>query len=723
MPTPRDAARAYAERQAIQARKLERADAMRARIAARQENANDPIVWTEYRESRRDADRERLREKDRKRSVGYRLFLNNGIPYFVGWDGEGMNIQQEDGTTEHRYTLIANSERAYLENESGLSTEDIFDFLLEQSRTISASERVLTHVMYGMGYDVNMWLRDLDRESLRTLYATTHVIWRDYSISWTPRHTITIKHKKRKITLWEVMGYWQKSFVAACRAHHILDEEQEQTMQLWKNQRSGFTREQREQIREYCLSETIALRTLTTQLAQNIEKLKLQSHRWDGAGAIAARLLRRHNMQAHNSRRGPPEASSAYFGGRIELLRYGHTTAPIYEYDLTSAYPYATTLLPCLAHGDWYTLTRDEVDALEPRDVALIHVQFAAPGYENVDPLPFGGVLRAIPGDVRARDPHFCPIPHRDRNGYVRFPVRTTTWVYLPEYLFARNWLRIHGGSMDVIDAMVFRQSCNCECGAWMQAVFNERAARKKAGDATEYVLKLGMNACYGKFAQRHGHASRRRPPFHNLVWAGYITSVTRAAIGSLALNRPNDILAFATDAVYSLTALEVPDSAAQLGGWKEQVHCHGGVFVQPGVYWLRGADGWAVRHTRGFSIGDLTPEQIIQHWERGESHAVYQRTRFTSLGMVIHADNDESWKRWANWDKYERQLQLDPVERKRDPMVMIYPTRVRPARKLVQTRPYRLAPDDEISQSSNVQDVEFDAERTEGQSTEEAFA
>lgn len=651
------------------------------------------------------------------RSVAHRLLLNGGIPYFVGWDGEGMQVN-----ARHTYTLIANSEGAYQENAFGLHTTDIFDFLLAQAHAIPHDKRALVHVMYGLGYDVNMWLQDMERDFLKILYASNHVIWNGYRISWVPRHTFSVRKDARKITLWEVMGYWQRPFVAACRMHNILTVEQESAMQALKQRRGTFNDEQRDEIRGYCLSECRALAQLVTTLARDIHTLRLQTHRWDGAGALASALLKKHDVAKYNSRNSPPEASHAYFGGRIELLRYGNTTQPIYEYDLTSAYPHATTFLPCLAHGAWRNVCPNELtERLTPNTVALLHVQFAAPGYECPDTLPLGGVLRAIPNESRGRENHWCPIPHRDNNGYVRFPVRATTWVFAPEYLLAREWVRQLGGTIDVLDALEYNQECEHAPGAWVPDVFTERNERKKRGDPTEYALKLALNACYGKFAQRKGHTTRRRPPFHNLVWAGLITSHTRAAIGRLALLAPSRILAFATDAVYTLDPLPIEDTGHLLGGWKSQVHSHGGVFVQPGVYWLRGADGWTVRHTRGFSIGDLPPERVVTFWKHGITTAQYERTRFTSLGMIVHAGNDDSWMRWAQWDTYQRELRLNPLELKRDACVMLQHSTTRPHRKLVQTRPYRLAPDGEVSYESSINDGVYDSERVEGDTLTEA--
>lgn len=655
--------------------------------------------------------------REHKRSVSYRLALNGGIPYFVGWDGEGMQVNGR-----HTYTLIANSENAYLESPTGLHTTDIFDFLLAQSHEIPHANRSLVHVMYGLGYDVNMWLQDVERDFLRVLYAQTHVVWNGYRISWVPRHTFTVRKDARKITLWEVAGYWQRPFVAACRMHNILTAQEEANMSALKQRRGSFDDAHRDEIRAYCLSECRALSQLVTTLARDIHTLGLQSHRWDGAGALASSLLKRHNVAQYNSRKAPREASHAYFGGRIELLRYGNTTAPIYEYDLTSAYPYATTFLPCLAHGDWRSVCPDELDErITLTTPALLHVQFSAPWYEAPEPLPFGGVLRAIPDHSRGHEAHWCPIPHRNRNGYVRFPVRTTSWIFAPEYLLARDWVKQLGGRLTVLDALEYTQACEHTPGAWVPDTFCERNERKQRGDPTEYALKLALNACYGKFAQRKGHANKRRPPFHNLVWAGLITSYTRAAIGRLALLAPDKIVAFATDGVYTIQPLPVVDTGAQLGGWKLKTHARGGVFVQPGVYWLRGADGWSVRHTRGFSVGDLPPERVIDFWKRGIHTAQYARTRFSSLGMVVHANNDDSWARWAQWDTYQRDLRLNPLELKRDPCVMLQKHISRPHRKLIQTRPYRLAPYDEISYESSVNDDAYDSDRVEGDTLAEA--
>jgi len=119
--------------------------------------------------------------------------------------------------------------------------------------------------------------------------------------------------------------------------------------------------------------------------------------------------------------------------------------------------------------------------------------------------------------------------------------------------------------------------------------LYRERQKLKAAGNAAEYILKIGLNSLYGKFAQSVG--SRR---FRNICYAGYITSRTRAALyNALAGTRGGlqNVIGFATDGIFTTAPLDLPISK-KLGGWSLERYRHS-VFLMAGVYKL-----WNCRHT-----------------------------------------------------------------------------------------------------------------------------
>ena len=91
---------------------------------------------------------------------------------FVGWDGEGATAHEGscDGTGEgcgcpHRYVYMANSEGGELVRPDGISTVDALRFLTAEAARIGPDA---THVCFGLSYDANMILGDVERKRVET---------------------------------------------------------------------------------------------------------------------------------------------------------------------------------------------------------------------------------------------------------------------------------------------------------------------------------------------------------------------------------------------------------------------------------------------------------------------------------------------------------------------------------------------------------------------------
>ena len=87
----------------------------------------------------------------------------------------------------------------------------------------------------------------------------------------------------------------------------------------------------------------------------------------------------------------------AFFGGRFENARVGPVREALWNYDISSAYPYQMTFLPCLEHGVWRrTEERRELD-------------------NAVNGLVRYGFVDRIGG--RADEAHWGPFPYRFGEG------------------------------------------------------------------------------------------------------------------------------------------------------------------------------------------------------------------------------------------------------------------------------------------------------------------
>jgi hypothetical protein len=375
---------------------------------------------------------------------------------FVAWDGEGIN--EPDGS--HTYVMLASSDGQSLHHRFGLSTVDVFELWLE-------SRSGVTNVIYGGGYDINMVLRDLDRVSLTQLYATGRVRWNGYRIEWRGGKSISVRTTERSFLLYDVLPFFQKPFVSACDEY--LGEEWEYRDEIIREKanRGAFTYDNIAGISEYNAAELRTLVRLANELRERLHKASIRVARWDGPGAIASALYKKHATKSHLVPSPPMVATAgrhAYAGGRFEIIRKGHSDLPCYQYDVNSAYPSAIRDLPCLAHGEWKHV-------LNPTRVArfgMYRIEVAKPIHHTSRPQPLW---------------------HRNKDGTVFFSQYPHGWYWSPEARLVAGDSRatIHEGWEMVV-------CCDCNPFGFVEGLYNKRLALKKAGDGAQVGLKLGLN-------------------------------------------------------------------------------------------------------------------------------------------------------------------------------------------------------------------------------------
>jgi len=288
----------------------------------------------------------------------------------VGIDGEGYN-----STNDHHYDLIAAAGESWEEYKSEdveLKPEQIFEFLLG----LPEKHGKALYFIYGGSYDFNMWVKRLGDRQLKRLAVSGKAKYQHYSISWKPKREILITDKlsleckinshgkykgkhthtyKRKIHIYDVIGFFQMSFVAALKDWKTVDQETIDRIAQMKALRGQFDAVEKQRILGYCLEECRLLVKLGTDFRAACMKADIKPHHWYGAGALAATLMRQWGIKQYIDL--PVEvklyALHAYFGGRTEISYQGRLPRGGYQYDINSAYPTAMVKLPCLVHGEW----------------------------------------------------------------------------------------------------------------------------------------------------------------------------------------------------------------------------------------------------------------------------------------------------------------------------------------------------------------------------------
>ena len=284
-------------------------------------------------------------------------------------------------------------------------------------------------------------------------------------------------------------------------------------------------------------------------------------------------------------------AYNAFFGGRIEVGKYGSYYGDVYNYDLRSAYPSAMTDLPNLSRGRWdyrknfqgkkwkrYSeiASDDPVKLLDPEHpFSLYHVRFNFPD-----------------------DMQFYPFPFRTDTGAIMFPNQGIGWYWFPEVLSALDYGNLPPGSIEILEAYYFiEEDPSDRPFSYVRDVYAQRRKWEEDGNDAQMVLKLALNSSYGVLAMQEGAARiykkvkgkwtarKLRPTYHQIEYAGYITSVTRAKIWSAITQDPESVITIATDGFYATKPFRL-ETGENLGQW-EFTRYDGIQLIMSGVYRL----------------------------------------------------------------------------------------------------------------------------------------
>lgn len=580
----------------------------------------------------------------------------------VAVDGEGIT---DVANTAQRYTFLAASTGASVRGDS-LSTSLCLDMLL------SLPQRALI-VGYSIGYDINMWLKDipvgdwpceaLPRGSgLRGLWRTGNCRWRGYSITWHPGKMFSVGVKRRRLaytkcdgtighrvsydrhtTVWDVFGFFQSSFVNALHLWDVGTEQQRERIERMKAKRSFFDDAESTDIEAYCFDECSLLVDMVRKLLTYSERIGLKLTRYDGAGAIAAAMMRKHHVKNYIA--DPPgecmdSVMRAYIGGRFETAIIG-TIKHAHAYDVNSAYPTQTLDLPCLAHGTWSTWKPGDTVS----DTSVIHVRW----------------------NLCSELPTWGPFPFRNPDGSIVYPMAGEGYYWGREVRAATLMYPIQ-----LLDGYTFKAGCGHRPFAFVADYYKQRQTLKQAGDFGQIILKLGMNSLYGKCAQsiggkllarlKDGTEVHAKPTYQSFMWAGMITSGTRAAI--LDALRQGDVVSIATDGVIARERIPSLTVGSELGTW-EYREIHNCTIVQNGVYrYQSDVTVDPIVRARGFSGREFNFDGLMAAFtkKRERAECVTSVTRFIGLGSsLMRAPVLTDWRVWKTQN---RTIKLRPENR-----------------------------------------------------------
>jgi hypothetical protein len=597
--------------------------------------AHNRSYGTEYRKTHSRSDEYKKRTK--------RDYLKRPI---IAIDGEGVNIRRGLRKGDHDYILLAMTGQEPLYKEGGLPTKDILDYLWQHLRTDNIN------VIYGGSYDFNMWMKDLSEDQVRNLYHSSYtsdpVIYAGYGLRWIKGKAFEISRttrngNRRTVTINDVISFFQRPFIQACD-EYLGSYDGREVLVREKARRGDFRASEIAGIASYNNLELDLLVRLVTELRSRLDSVGLRPRRWNSPGAIASALFERERVKDHRNEQLPDvvmqAARFAYAGGRFEMLHYGAVKERVYEYDINSAYPRALLEVPSLKRGTWK------------------HNH----GLHTSHPISPFGLYRVRFTGTNPNIP--APIFHRATNGTISYPLNVENWVWSPEVEALKLYCeQVPGTEWEILEAWEYTPATDHKPFGFIAELYKLRQLLKAAGDGAHIGIKLALNSLYGKLAQQVGWKAPsgkhplRVPTYHQLEWAGYVTSWCRAHVLRAALHDLDAIIAFETDALFSSRPLPL-DTGTALGQWEKTVFTSL-TYVQSGHYYgteLKddGTEKEVIK-CRGIDKGFISRENVETLLGRAEPMRVLEArlTRFYGAGIALARGLKAYWCKWLTEPKF----------------------------------------------------------------------
>lgn len=552
---------------------------------------------------------------------------------FIAWDGEGIT---PEGQHRQNFVLFGNSKGYMCKSAQRLSTRECLDVILQTERDFPRA----IHVGFAFGYDTEMILSELSLRHMQILRNRGHVRWEGYRIEYRKGKwlQITLKTKTESVSarIWDVWSFFSTSFIVAVK-EYLGDVEEMQRIESGKGTRAQFTyADMDEHIIPYWKTELQLTVRLMNSLRERLYGAGLKIRQWHGPGAIATYAMREHNVAAAMATCPPAvneAAQYAYAGGRFELFRIGWHHDKVYAYDIRSAYPSAIANLPSLSSGEW----RHVDNPSRVSDYGVYRIRFQHSELFSTRPMPYF---------------------FRDIRGAIHYPNTVEGWYWSPEAAMAKYF-----PGVEIIEGWEYDHDGEKPL-SWIHDVYKTRAQWKREGNPSQIALKLLMNSMYGKFAQRVGWEQFNGPPkWHQLEWAGFITSHARAKLFRAMAESygKGGLLGVETDGIFSSVPLTL-DVGENLGQWELTTYDQM-IYLQSGFYYKKDGKGWSAKY-RGFDKASITFEDAVRSlgkwrpWdEDSRGNVLGTSTRFTTMGMYLRIPNGEDWRN--AWITSPRDLNL----------------------------------------------------------------
>lgn len=425
---------------------------------------------------------------------------------------------------------------------------------------------------YNIQFDFESIIKYMDTSELTDLYMNGEIEFNTYNIKYISKKFFHIKDKNNQYYyFYDLYNFLDTSLDNASRK--FLKESKNTDISGDKlNTDLNYWSENRKQIIKYCIQDA----SLTKKLADyfwNIiyENLHYFPKRPFSKGKISEEyfLANCYIPQIDNIPNKVLKYSyNSYFGGRFELLKRGYFEH-VYSYDIKSAYPAQIANLIDFTKGKWLKakkkVNQDAYTGFYLCDINCLEFNYA-PVIKKLNDLniyPNGHFKQYLTkSEIDFIDLRFENTDIKIESGYEFYP-------QVLNYPFKQEIERLY---------------------QWKE---------KEKDEDIKYVIKIILNALYGKFIQVTGDNLTGK--LFNPLYASLITSNTRVKLFELAYQNPDSIIAFSTDSISAIEKLKTV-KAPKLGDFAKDFEGQG-VYILSDVYTLWNDDNKTSKNRiRGFS-------------------------------------------------------------------------------------------------------------------------
>ncbi len=548
---------------------------------------------------------------------------------FIAWDGEEAR--------DAGYCLFGASTGDFLQKPR-LSTVELVELLLK----VSSENPGAFHVGYAFDYDVNQIIQDLDKLHVAVLAELGHVTWRGYRFKHVPHKIFEVSDGRRKIVIEDCFHYFRTRFDKALIKYGIGSAREQEMVTDGKDNRNEFWWRDIDDIRQYWRMELRLMVKLMDRIRNDINAAGFYIGQWYGPGALAKYALRQHKVGRH--KKETPEdiiepALYAYSGGWFERFKAGIHDGPVWTADINSAYIYAASLLPSLSTGTWKHVSNPSRKLASQVRMGIFRLR------QRGSFSSFMATCHGIP----------LPLFQRQTNHTLSHPVAVEGWYWNPEAALVED-----KPDVEFLEAWIYEDDGTYPF-TWVSDMYRQRLLLKNLGNPAEVAFKWALASMYGGFAQRVGwnQKTRKPPRWHQIEWAGWITSKCRAMIykAAMPVALRNGLISIDTDGIMSTIPFDMSQlingSGELLGEWKVEEFA-GLVYIQNGVYWLKGEDGeWIEPKLRGIPKGrKVTVETAMDALSR-DTPIEIRRRQFIGYAAALHGNWDD-WRTWKGGEEHD---------------------------------------------------------------------